>query len=132
MNCLLDIHTLLWAAMRPAQLSRNARAAILDTANDIYVSVVTFWEVSLKFALGKIELQGATPEELPDAAMQMGFTLLALAPRDAATFHQLPRAQHKDPFDRMLVWQSICQNLTLLSKDPALRPYQAHGLRVLW
>jgi PIN domain nuclease of toxin-antitoxin system len=132
MNCLLDTHTLLWAAMRPAQLSHNARAAILDTANDVYVSVVTFWEVSLKFALGKIELQGTTPEELPDAAMHMGFTLLALAPHDAATFHQLPRVQHKAPFDRMLVWQSICQNLTLLSKDPALRQYQAHGLRVLW
>src|SRR5215468_10484468 len=50
MNCLLDTHTFLWAAMRPEQLSRHARVAILDTANDIHVSVVTFWEVSLKFA----------------------------------------------------------------------------------
>jgi PIN domain nuclease of toxin-antitoxin system len=132
MNCLLDTHVFLWAAMRPEQLSRHARAIILDAANDIYVSAATFWEVSLKFALGKITLQGITPQELPDAARQMGFTLLALAPQDAATFHQLPRFQHKDPFDRMLVWQSICQNLTLLSKDPDLRQYQPHGLRVLW
>jgi PIN domain nuclease of toxin-antitoxin system len=56
MNCLLDTHTFLWAAMRPEQLSRHARVAILDAANDIHVSVVTFWEVSLKFVLGKIEL----------------------------------------------------------------------------
>ena len=132
MNCLLDTHTFLWAAMSPEQLSRHARATILDAANDIHVSAVTFWEVSLKFALGKIELQGTTPEELPDAARQMGFTLLTLAPQDAATFHQLLRGQHKDPFDRMLVWQSICQHLTLLSKDPDLRQYQPHGLRVLW
>ena len=132
MNCLLDTHTFLWAAMRPEQLSHHARVTILDTANDIHVSVVTFWEVSLKFALGKIELQGTTPEELPDAAIQMGFTLLTLAPQDAATFYQLPRFQHKDPFDRLLVWQCICQNLTLLSKDPDLRQYQPHGLRVLW
>ena len=132
MNCLLDTHTFLWAAMYPEKLSRHARATILDAANDIHVSVVTFWEVSLKFALGKIELQGTTLEELPDAAIQMGFTLLTLAPQDAATFHQLPRFQHKDPFDRMLVWQSICQHLTLLSKDPDLRQYQAHGLQVLW
>ena len=132
MNCLLDTHTFLWVAMRPEQLSRHARATILDAANDVHVSVVTFWEVSLKFALGKIELQGTTPEELPKVAIQMGFTLLALAPQDAATFYQLPRFQHKDPFDRMLVWQSICQHLTLLSKDPDLRQYQAHGLRVLW
>jgi PIN domain nuclease of toxin-antitoxin system len=132
MNCLLDTHTFLWTAMYPEKLSRHARATILDAANDIHVSVVSFWEVSLKFALGKIELQGTTPEELPDAAIQMGFTLLTLAPQDAATFHQLPRFQHKDPFDRMLVWQSICQNLTLLSKDPDLRQYQPYGLRVLW
>jgi PIN domain nuclease of toxin-antitoxin system len=132
MNCLLDTHTFLWAAIHPAQLSRQARATILDAANDIHVSIVTFWEVSLKFALGKIELQGITPEVLPDAATQMGFTLLTLAPQDAATFSQLPRFQHKDPFDRMLVWQSICQNLMLLSKDPDLKQYQPHGLRVLW
>ena len=132
MNCLLDTHTFLWAAMSPEQLSRHACATILDAANDIHVSAVTFWEVSLKFALGKIELQGTTPEELPDAARQMGFTLLTLAPQDAATFYQLPRFQHKDPFDRMLVWQSICQHLTLLSKDSDLRQYQPHGLHVLW
>ena len=132
MNCLLHTHTFLWAAMDPEKLSHRARATILDAANDIHVSVVTFWEVSLKFALGKIELQGTTPEELPEAAVQMGFTLLTLAPQDAATFYQLPRFQHKDPFDRMLVWQSICQNLTLLSKDSDLRQYQPHGLRVLW
>jgi PIN domain nuclease of toxin-antitoxin system len=132
MNCLLDTHAFRWTAMHPEQLSRHARALILDAANDIHVSVVTFWEVSLKCALGKIELQGITPAKLPDAALQMGFTLLPPAPRDAATFYQLPRFQHKDPFDRMLVWQSICQNLTLLSKDPDLRQYQLHGLRVLW
>jgi PIN domain nuclease of toxin-antitoxin system len=105
---------------------------ILDVANDIYVSVVTFWEVSLKFALGKIELQGITPADLPDAVAQMGFLLLALAPQDAATFHQLPRYHHRDPFDRMLVWQAIRQNLTLLSKDPELSQYHTHGLRVVW
>ena len=132
MNCLLDTHTFLWAAMDPEKLSHCVRAIILDAANDIQVSVVTFWEVSLKFALGKIALQGTTPQALPDVAIQMGFTLLALAPQDAATFHQLPRFQHKDPFDRLLVWQSICQHLTLLSKDPDLRQYQPHGLHVLW
>ena len=132
MNYLLDTHTFLWATMHPEQLSHDARTILLDVANDIYVSVVTFWEVSLKLALGKLDLEGTTPEALPEAAIQMGFTLLSLAPQDAATFYQLPRFQHKDPFDRMLVWQSICQHLTLLSKDPDLRQYQAHGLRVVW
>jgi PIN domain nuclease of toxin-antitoxin system len=54
MNCLLDTHTFLWAAMYPEKLSRQARVTILDAVNDIQVSIVTFWEVSLKYALGKI------------------------------------------------------------------------------
>ncbi len=132
MNCLLDTHTFLWAAMSPEKLSRNARDVILDMINDISVSVVTFWEVSLKFSLGKLELQGITPQDLPDAATQMGFDLLMLPPEDAAAFYRLPRLPHKDPFDRMLVWQAICGNLTLISKDAELKPYQAHGLRLIW
>jgi len=90
------------------------------------------WAAMYPEKLSRQARQGITPEELPNAATQMGFTLLALAPQDAATFYQLPRFQHKDLFDRMLVWQSICQHLTLLSKDPDLRQYEAHGLRVLW
>lgn len=132
MNCLLDTHAFLWAAMSPSKLSRDTRSMLLDTENDIYVSVVTFWEVALKFNLGKIEPQGITPAELPDAAMQMGFFLLTLEPDDAASFHQLPRLQHKDPFDRMLVWQAIRQQLTFISKDPELMQYQRMGLNVLW
>lgn len=132
MNCLLDTHTFLWAAMRPGHLSHDAQAAILDATNDIYISVVTFWEVSLKFALGKLELQGTNPDNLPAAAVEMGFVSLELSLEDASTFHQLPRLQHKDPFDRMLVWQAIRQNLILVSKGAKLRQYQAQGLQVLW
>lgn len=132
MNGLLDTHTFLWAAMSPEELSQNARKVVLDMTHDISVSAVTFWEVSLKFSLGKLELQGIAPEDLPDAAMQMGFDLLILTPEDAATFYRLPRLPHKDPFDRMLVWQAICGNLTLVSKDAELKPYQAYGLRLMW
>ncbi len=132
MNYLIDTHTFLWAALSPEKLSLNARTTILDPANDIFVSVVTFWEVSLKFALGKIELQGMTPEDLPNAATQMGFEVLSLAPEDAASFYRLPRLPHKDPFDRMLIWQAIRGDLTLISKDSGFVSYQEHGLRLLW
>jgi PIN domain nuclease of toxin-antitoxin system len=56
MTGLLDTHTFLWAAMRPGKLSPQVRAIILDMTNSICVSAVTFWEVALKFSLGKIEL----------------------------------------------------------------------------
>lgn len=132
MNGLLDTHTFLWAALSPEKLSHNAQTSILDPANDIFVSVITFWEVCLKFALGKIELQGMTPEDLLDAATQMGFSVLPLAPEDAASFYRLPRLPHNDPFDRMLIWQAIREDLTLISKDADFAPYQEQGLRLLW
>lgn len=54
MRCLLDTHAFLWAALAPSQLSRRARAVIEDTSNVIAVSTVSFWEISLKFALGRL------------------------------------------------------------------------------
>jgi PIN domain nuclease of toxin-antitoxin system len=71
MNLLLDTHSFLWSAFSPGKLSRKARAAIVDPESDVYVSAVSFWEISLKSALGKIELKDIAPEDLPGAAEQM-------------------------------------------------------------
>ena len=132
MNYLLDTHTFLWAAFDPSHLSRSANLAITDYENTIAVSVVSFWEISLKFALGKLELKGVSPDDLPDTASRMGFDLLELHAEDAASFHALPRGNHKDPFDRMLVYQAIRQHKTLISSDADLTQYIPNGLKVLW
>jgi len=132
MNCLLDTHTFLWAAFEPKRLSRTAHQAIVDPQNDVSVSVVSFWEISLKFALGKLELKGVSPDELPDTASRMGFDLLELHAEDAASFHRLPRGNHKDPFDRMLAYQAIRRHQTLVSTDPDLAQYVPNGLNLLW
>lgn len=132
MNCLLDTHVFLWAAFEPRKLGHRARAAILDPDNDIYLSAVSFWEISLKFALGNIELEGVSPEDLPDSAKRMGFKPLPLEADEAAAFHRLPRHEHKDPFDRMLAHQAIHRHLVLISADPSLAQYTIQGLRLLW
>ena len=132
MNCLLDTHAFLWAAFTPGKLSRAAHRVVSDSENDIFISVVSFWEISLKFAMGKIELEGVGPEELPDIARRSGFDLLEFNVGDAASFHCLPREGHKDPFDRMLVHQAIRQHKTLVSADAALTIYASHGLKLLW
>jgi PIN domain nuclease of toxin-antitoxin system len=52
---------------------------------------------------------------------------------ETSTFHELPlKENHKDPFDRMLVWQTITNNMTLISKDNSLKQYEEHGLRIIW
>jgi PIN domain nuclease of toxin-antitoxin system len=132
MMCLLDTHSFLWSAFTPRRLSKSARAAILDPENDVAVSAVTFWEISLKHGLGKITLEGIGPENMPDTARRMGYELVALSSDDAASFHQLPRGEHRDPFDRMLAWQAISRRWTLVSRDSAFTAYRPNGLKVLW
>lgn len=132
MNCLLDTHSFLWSAFSPKKLSRKARAAIIDPENDVFVSAVSFWEISLKYALGKIELKSIEPEEFPDVADRMGYGVLPMDSAEAASFHRLPLVAHKDPFDRMLVWQAVNQHKTLISKDTEIAEYIQYGLDVLW
>jgi PIN domain nuclease of toxin-antitoxin system len=129
---LLDSHAFLWAVIAPEKLSKKARSALSTPGNEAFVSAITFWELSLKHSLGKLILKGISPEELPKVAEEAGFTLLPLDPHHAAEYHRLPKLGHKDPFDRMLVWQAIRSDATILSKDPEIKGYSDHGLKLLW
>ena len=80
MNLLLDTHGFLWALFTPEKLTRKAIREIKSSENDVAVSVVTFWEISLKYGLGKLEMTGVTPEELPDFAGQMNLNILSTTP----------------------------------------------------
>ena len=132
MKLLLDTHTFLWAAFSPRKLSARARSALVDQGNEVAVSSLSFWEISLKFSLGKIDLEGCAPDELPAAALAMQFEILQADANDMASFHALPKTAHKDPFDRMIIWQAIRLGRTLVSKDDQFASYQDHGLKVMW
>jgi len=132
MNYLLDTHAFLWTLFDDEQLSKLAAATIKNPENDIYVSVVTYWEISLKYAIRKIELNGISPDELPQKAMEVGIETLQVSEQQAASFHRLPRLKHKDPFDRLIVWQAINTNITLITKDKEIKKYTKHGLSILW
>lgn len=132
MNYILDTHAFLWTLFDPRRLSPNAREILLHTDGPIFVSAITFWEVALKYALGKLDLCTISPDELPRCALDSGFEILAFETEDAATFHRLIRVAHADPFDRMLVWQTIRRKWTLISCDRAFTEYASHGLSLLW
>ncbi len=132
MNCLLDTHTLLWSLFEPNRLGKTALELLQDPKNTVYVSVISVWEISLKYSIGKLDLQGVTPDAFPDLIRQTGFELLPLAAQDAATFHNLARLEHKDPFDRLLIWQAISHKLTFVSQDKACAAYRKQGLKVVW
>lgn len=132
MNLLLDTHTLLWALFEPGKISRSAAQKIKAQENDVSVSVISFWEISLKYALGKLELFHVNPDELPNYTEQMGIDILPLNPSEAASFHNLPRLSHKDPFDRLIIWQAIERKMSLITSDRELKAYQKYGLRIYW
>lgn len=132
MSYLLDTHTLLWSLFEQSRLGKKGAEVIYNPDLTVFVSVVSFWELSLKFAIGKLGLDNVTPDDFPALVRQSGFDILTLAEGDAATFHHLPRLEHKDPFDRLLIWQAISRKLTFISHDNACAAYKKHGLKVIW
>lgn len=132
MNYLLDTHTLIWSILDPDKLSPKARELIEDPKNLVLVSSVNFWEISLKYGLGKLELEGVLPNEIPDLAEETGFELIPLSPEETASYHNLKGDWHRDPFDRMLIWQAIQRDLILISKDEMMKNYRNDGLKTIW
>ncbi len=132
MKYLLDTHILLWVLFEDEKLSEEVRDAIRNPDNEIYVSTITYWEISLKYSIGKIELDKITPEELPEKAREIGIKTLDISEYEVSTFYKLPKIKHKDPFDRLIIWQAINRNITLISKDKEISDYQKFGLKILW
>lgn len=132
MNYLIDTHCFLWSLFSPDKLSRRVSGVLKDGKNSIHVSAVSFWEIAIKHAIGKLTLTGISPAQLPASARAANYELLPLNPDEAASFHGLPINAHRDPFDRMLVWQAIERSMTLLSRDETLAQYREQGLRIDW
>ena len=132
MKYLLDTHAFLWAVSNSETLSKKASEAIKSPKNDIYVSAVTFWEISIKTRIKKLDLDTLKPEDLIPLAEKMEFEVISLTPEEAITYHNLLENNHKDPFDRMLIWQSISRDMALISKDHEFKKFTKFGLRLLW
>lgn len=133
MKLLLDTCALLWALNEPKKLSAKARKTLIEPANSIHVSTVSFWEISLKASIGKLELDGVVPQDFPDMVQQEGWEILALDAATAAAFHALPKVDgHKDPFDRMLIHLAIRQGYHFVSKDALAGAYADLGLKLCW
>ncbi|MBX2915467.1 MAG: type II toxin-antitoxin system VapC family toxin [Cyclobacteriaceae bacterium] len=129
MSYLLDSHVLIWSIADTARLSPKAKDII--SKENIYVSAASWWEISIKFKLGKLKLGDKTPEDFLQASQELEFKDLPLSEVETSSFHKLELLT-KDPFDRMLVWQAIQHNLILISKDNRLSVYEKLGLKLLW
>ena len=131
MKYLIDTHIFLWSLFSPEKISKPIAIILKEPNHQIFVSTITFWEIALKFSLNKLELEGITPGELPEFANKMNYEFLSLNAEDASSFYLLPRISHKDPFDRMLIWQAIREKLVLISNDCKISAYEEYGLKIL-
>lgn len=132
MNYLLDTHTLLWVLFDERKLTEKVRKLLLRRDSNVFISSISLWEISLKYAIGKLDLKKKRPDEIPAAAQEMGFNLLDLNAQTTSTFFKLPIDNHKDPFDLMLAWQAIKEGLVLVSCDKTFSDYEKCGLNVFW
>ena len=132
MKYLLDTHTFIWAISNRNKLPSQVIDILSDTNNEILISALSFWEIPLKFSLGKLKIDNIIPEELPHWAEKHGFTILSLEAKNTSTYHHLKATYHKDPFDKMLIWLAIQMSIPLISADANVHLYQSEGLEVIW
>jgi PIN domain nuclease of toxin-antitoxin system len=120
---LVDTHLLIWARATPSRLA-VAERALLETANPVYISIVSLWEIAILIGLGRLSQE----ESLLD--IPQGFALLALIPGHIRELRSLPML-HRDPFDRMLIAQARAEKLTLVTRDRQMLRYASPDTAVV-
>ena len=128
MRLLLDTHLLLWAAGPSPRLSAQARRLIDEPDNELVVSTASLWEIAIKSALRRPNFRLDAPL-FRRALLDNGYDEMPVTGEHAVAVAALPLL-HRDPFDRILVAQSIVEGITLLTSDPRVAQYPAPVRRV--
>ncbi len=121
MNLLLDTQILLWAAGQPRRLSAAARKLLNDPRHTLFFSAASLWEIAIKNTLGREDFR-VEPRLLRRGLMDNGYTELAVSSQHAISIDGL-LPLHKDPFDRLLLSQALCEGITLVTTDAQLARY---------
>jgi PIN domain nuclease of toxin-antitoxin system len=128
MRLLLDTHIFLWFISKDERLPEPIKEQIQDSENDVYLSVVSLWEIITKSQIGKLALPEAAENYIPAQRERHQIECLNLDEASVTHLAKLP-AFHRDPFDRMLICQSIEHGLTLVTVDDAIRQYPVSILK---
>jgi len=125
---LLDTHTFLWAIRADERLSSRAREIFIAGRNELLLSVASIWEILLKVQVGKIRFEEPAVGYLKRQIFKNNIRMLPILMDHVAHLESLP-LHHRDPFDRILVAQSMEENLSLLTADPLMKSY---SVSVIW
>ena len=128
MRVLLDTHAYLWWIGGSRRLSRAAKSVIGSAGNEVLVSVASIWEIATKVRLGRLEVAAGVTPTIADEVAAQGFVPLGISLAHAELAGSLPGA-HGDPFDRMLIAQSLLEGVPILSADEA---FDGFGVSRIW
>lgn len=121
MNFLLDTHTAIWFITDDDRLPEKLKTEISKPDNECFVSIATFWEMGIKFSLGKLTLH-VELDRIFEIFFETGFQLLSIKPEHIIINSKLD-FYHRDPFDRIIISQAIHENFTILSADELFKKY---------
>ena len=128
MRFLLDTQVVLWAIAEPLRLSDQVRGWLHDGDNEALVSIASVWEIAIKAGLGRLRLPSDLRGFLAGHLAASNFRVLPIALEHAVAVRDLP-LHHRDPFDRLLIAQSLTERLALISHDARMKAY---AIEVLW
>lgn len=128
MRVLLDTCTFLWLATETTRISVKSKEVFTDRDNEVFLSVVSCWEIAVKHAAGKLKLPQPPLKLVPEYREIYGLGSLPLDEESALYSGRLPKL-HADPFDRMLICQSITQSMPILTPDELIAQYP---VRTIW
>src|SRR4051812_49150155 len=122
MKILLDTHTFLWFVLNDPRLSSAARAMVLDPRNRVHLSPASYWEIAIKIRIGKYTLPGPYIDFMRVHMARNRLFVLDITIDHTAVVATLP-LHHRDPFDRLLIAQSLAEQMPLVSADPLFDRY---------
>ncbi len=128
MKILLDTQCWLWWIATPEKLSRNTRRRIADKRNTVYLSAASAWEIAIKYSIGKLPLPEPPWQFVPKRLARDAITALPIEIMHALHVADLPQ-HHKDPFDRLLISQSIQEGIPIMTADEQFEPYE---VQIIW
>jgi PIN domain nuclease of toxin-antitoxin system len=118
MKYLLDTHVFVWWMLQSKQLDKNISNILEDPLNDVFLSVVTIWEIVIKKKSGKLKV----PKDWKETLLESNFSILPIKISHTFETENLP-LYHKDPFDRMLIAQAMAEECTLITDDSKIKKY---------
>ena len=128
MRLLVDTHCWLWYLLSPERLNTSAREHLQNPAHQIYFSAASAWEIVIKYGLGKLKLPLSPRQYIPSRLAALGHESLPITQEHTLGVEGLP-AHHKDPFDRILIAQTLVEDLELVTADESLKRYEVD---LLW